>query len=144
MVNKWLGTGFGECRQQLRGQPFGSPAAINQNSRNVSRKQYIVAAQYALFDFEPGSGRVAWRAFNRQHIVKFSGPQKLTIHAADNKSAAFGEHAVLIDTQHAEKVGSRPLAKFEIIGMVDVSGKISVFVIDAQVQAVNAVGDGAS
>ena len=84
------------------------------------------------------------RRHQPEEIIDPAGLEELARHAPHYKTGTgFGLMPVraLVNAQESEAIRTRPLAEFEIIGMIDGTREIGVFVVDADGQAMHAALD---
>src|SRR5437868_6407474 len=145
MVNFALrGTQGAECQCDLLGQPLRSSFAIDERHRHSGFEQKITAPHDPLIKLDARAARFDEPRLGLEEIIDPAGLEELARHAPHYKTGTgFGLMPVraLVNAQEPEAIRTRPLAEFEIIGMIDGTREIGVLVVDADGQAMHAALD---
>ena len=120
----------------------GSQAAVNPFSeRDIDDARQNFLAQDALVDDDPRRGLCMQAGLDHQLIVETRGRQIVRLDPADRKDQPLLLQDALIDAQFAQPFGTPALDEFQIVGVIDDTGKIGIFIINADRKAVHDTPD---
>ena len=141
MVNKWLRRNLQQALSNSAVSRLGRPRPSIRTAVTSAVNSTSSPAQDPLLQFKPRARASPGVVSTDRTSSNFAGRRKSQFIRRTTKGCTVAKQGILIHTQHPQEVRPRPLAEFQIVGVIDIAGKIRVFVIDTDARVVDAAAD---